>query len=151
MIKAWVWWAALSVCLAGCALAPRTADRIQRTESLRGAEMAFAQSMAERDFQAFAAHIAEDAVFINGGQPLHGKAAILAHWKQFFDAPAAPFSWTPDLAVVTTSGDLGYTHGPVHDPQGQLILRFYSTWRWHPEGQWQVVFDNGYVPAPQAQ
>ena len=39
--------------------------------------------------------IAEDAVFINGGKPLRGKAAIVEHWRRFYSGPRAPFSWKP--------------------------------------------------------
>ena len=91
--------------LAGCASPlPQAADA---TAQVRAAETAFAKSMADRDFAAFSALVADDAVFINGGQPLRGKAAILAFWKKFFDGPAAPFAWRPE--IVEASGAIGYT------------------------------------------
>jgi ketosteroid isomerase-like protein len=130
--------AALLVAGAGCA----TTDPRGAVQTLRAAETAFAKSMADRDFDAFASHVADDAVFINGGNPLRGKAAVLAHWKRFFDTPAAPFAWQPELAEV--AGDLGYTEGPVSAPEGRVFARFYSTWRRSTSGRWFVVFDNGY-------
>ena len=51
-------------------------------DSLIAAETAFAKSMADRDFDAFASHVDEGAVFINGGKPLRGKAAVLEHFKK---------------------------------------------------------------------
>lgn len=111
---------------------------------VRAAEAAFAKTMADRDFAAFGSFIAPDAVFINNGKPLRGKAEILAFWKTFYDSPAAPFSWTPELAEVAARGDMGYTEGPVTLANGSAYARFYSTWRRDPAGQWQVVFDNGY-------
>ena len=37
--------------------------------SLASAERSFSKSMVDRDFEAFSSHIAEDAIFINGGKP----------------------------------------------------------------------------------
>ncbi|WP_431101041.1 YybH family protein [Roseateles noduli] len=109
---------------------------------VRAAEVAFAATMAKRDFKAFAEFIAEDAVFIDGKQPLRGRAAVLAHWKRFFDGAEAPFSWAPDLVEVLPDGKLGYSTGPVH-VKDKLVARFASTWRLDADGRWRVVFDNG--------
>lgn len=111
-------------------------------------EIRFARTMAERDLAAFSALIAEDANFINGGEPLRGRAAIVEFWKRHFVSPAAPFSWAPELVEVLDTGQLAMSLGPVLSPQAQLIARFYSVWRRQRSGVWQVVFDNGYaVPA----
>lgn len=118
-------------------------QRAQRVAEVRAAETAFAQTMAQRDFNAFSALIAEDAVFINGGQPLRGKVAIGGFWKRFFEKPAAPFAWTPEIVEVNASGDLGYTEGPVSSPDGKTFAKFYSVWRRSADGRWLVVFDNG--------
>ncbi|MBO9687960.1 YybH family protein [Roseateles chitosanitabidus] len=109
---------------------------------VRDAEIAFAATMARRDFKAFADFVAEDAVFINGKTPLRGRAAVLASWKRFFEGAEAPFSWAPDLVEVLPDGKLGYSTGPVH-VKGKLVARFASTWRLDPDGRWRVVFDNG--------
>lgn len=109
---------------------------------VREAEIAFAATMARRDFKAFAEFVAEDAVFINGQTPLRGRAAVLASWKRFFEGAEAPFSWAPDLVEVLPDGKLGYSTGPVH-VKGKLVARFASTWRLDPDGRWRVVFDNG--------
>lgn len=126
--------------VAGCASpAPQAADAVAQ---VRAAETAFAKSMADRDFSAFSALVADDAVFINGGQPLRGKPAVLAFWKKFFDGPAAPFAWKPE--IVEVSGALGYTEGPVSTPDGKVFAKFWSTWRRDPgTGAWRVAFDNG--------
>ena len=131
--------------LAGCAAtASSPADLELRAAEVRASEQAFARSMADRDFLAFGAFIAEDAVFINSGRPLRGKPAILAHWKRFFDVPSAPFSWKPEVAEVTRTGELGYTTGPVTSAAGGITAHFHSTWRRDAAGRWQIVFDNGY-------
>lgn len=107
-------------------------------------ETAFARTMAERNFAGFLSFVADDAVFLNGGDPLRGKAAIGAHWQKFYTAPTAPFSWRPDLVEVLASGGLAQSNGPVANPAGKVFARFYSTWRLDSPGVWRIVFDNGY-------
>lgn len=137
---------AASACLllAACASAPPRSDPAEALSSLRAAETAFADGMAKRDFAAFAAFVAEDAVFINGGEPLHGREAVLAHWRRFFEGEAAPFAWRIEIAEIADGGRLGYSEGPVSGADGKAFARYYSTWRREPDGRWRVVFDNGY-------
>lgn len=130
--------------VAGCAGLRPPSGAADGARQVREAETAFAATMAARDLQAFGRHIAEDAVFINGGQPLRGKAAILAHWGRFFSTPEAPFSWRPEIVEIAAGGTLGYTEGPVTTSAGRAGSRFYSTWQRQPDGSWRVVFDNGY-------
>lgn len=108
------------------------------------AETALARSMAERNSAAFSALIADEAVFINGNEPLRGKAAVLAHWQRFFTGPQAPFSWQPEIVEVLPSGRLAQSTGPVYGADGKLIARYISVWRLEAPGQWRVVFDQGY-------
>lgn len=124
-------------------MGPAAPDQATASAHVRAAETAFAASMARRDLAAFSAAIADDAVFINGGQPLRGKAQIVDFWKRFFDGPQAPFSWKPEDAEASLSGTLGYTRGPVSSPDGKVFAHFHSTWRRQSDGQWRVVFDNG--------
>ncbi|KFN49668.1 YybH family protein [Arenimonas composti] len=111
--------------------------------AVRAAETAFAQTMADRDFDAFAAHIADDAIFVNGARPLNGKATILAEWRNYFADAEAPFSWRPETVVVLSSGQLAQTKGPVFAPDGNVVAEFRSTWRRDADGTWRVVFDDG--------
>jgi len=115
-------------------------------DQVRAAETAFAKSMADRNASAFAALIADEAVFFGGKGVLRGKAAVIADWKRFFDGPAAPFSWAPSEVEVLPSGTLGYTSGPVHDPQGRHIGTFNSVWQRQPDGAWKIIFDKGCPP-----
>lgn len=132
--------------LKGCALPATSAASLpleNLRDQVRSAEIAFAASMAARDFASFAAHVAQDAVFINGGAPLRSKPAVLAHWRKFFETPDAPFAWEPNLVEISGQGQLGYTEGPV-TAGSQVVARFYSTWQRQAEGRWRVIFDNGY-------
>jgi uncharacterized protein (TIGR02246 family) len=125
------------------------ADHETLTRQVGDAERAFARSMAERDHAAFAALLSEQAVFFGGGgQVLRGKRAVAAGWKAFFDAPAAPFSWSPDQVQVLGDGTLALSTGPVLDPAGKVIARFNSIWRQEAPGVWRVVFDKGQPPDP---
>ncbi len=136
--------AACTALLAACTTIKPKPSREEQIAQVTSTEMAFAKSMADRDFTAFMQLIADDAVFLNGGKPLRGKAEIGAYWRRFYSGTAAPFSWRPDLVEVLGSGSLAQSAGPVSDADGKLIARFYSTWRLEPDGNWRIVLDDGY-------
>ncbi len=116
-------------------------------EQVRRTEIAFAKTMADRDHAAFASFLAEDTVFF-GRTVERGKAAVALAWKRFYDAPQAPFSWTPDTVEVLDSGTLGLSSGPVFDPSGARVGTFNSIWRREQDGRWRVIFDKGCDCAP---
>ena len=118
-------------------------DLPELTRQVFEAERGFAQSMADRDFAAFAAHVADDAIFFGPEGAQRGKAAVLAAWRPFFDGPAAPFAWRPETVEVLDSGMLAHSSGPVLDPAGKRVGTFNSVWRREPDGRWRVVFDKG--------
>jgi len=107
------------------------------------AESSFAHSMAVRDFEAFATHVSDEAVFFGSNSMQRGKAAVLAAWRPFFDGADAPFSWSPEQVEVLASGTLAHSSGPVLDPSGKRVGTFNSIWRREPDGAWLVVFDKG--------
>ena len=115
-------------------------------DQVRAAEAAFAKSMADRNPAAFAALVADEAVFFGGKGVNRGKAAVIADWKRFFDGAAAPFSWSPAEVEVLASGNLGFTSGPVLDPKGNRIGTFNSVWQRQPDGTWKIIFDKGCPP-----
>lgn len=129
--------------LGACATAEPRVDNATLQRQVTDTELAFAKTMADRDHAAFASFIAEEAVFLMGGKPLRGKAAVVEYWKRFYTGPKAPFSWKPDRVQVLDSGGLGYSTGPVFDAEGKQFARFYSTWRREPDGAWRIVFDDG--------
>ncbi len=113
------------------------------------AERAFAKSMANRNVEAFAGWLSEEAIFFTGPTPLRGKAAVLGWWSRYFASKEAPFSWEPDQVEVVSSGTLALSTGPVRDPAGNVTGRFNSIWRLEAPGRWRVVFDKGSAsPAP---
>jgi ketosteroid isomerase-like protein len=118
-------------------------DRHALADQVAAAERAFAKTMADRDHAAFESFLADEAVFFNETPALRGKAAVAAGWKRFFEAPAAPFSWEPDLVEVLDSGTLAFSTGPVRNAEGKPVARFKSVWRLEAPGVWRVVFDSG--------
>jgi len=143
-------WAAIVV-----AAAPALGDAAVDTPSANAAlqqqvfaaERAFARTMADRDVDAFAAFVADEAIFFGGGTaPLRGKAQVVSVWSAFFEGETAPFSWEPDQVEVLDSGTLALSTGLVRDPQGKVIARFNSIWRREAPDVWRVVFDKGSPP-----
>ena len=134
------------VSIAACSpdTAAQTVDPDSLREEVAAVENAFAKTMADRDFDAFASFVSAEAVFVNGGKPLRGKPAILERWQKLFADENASFSWRAEIIEVLPSGTLALSDGPVFDPDGKLIARFYSTWRLESDGKWRIVFDNGY-------
>jgi ketosteroid isomerase-like protein len=130
--------------LAGCALAPASPNEreVSRRQVL-ATEAAFARTMADRDVDAFAAFLSDEAVFVGGATPLRGKAEVVAAWKRYFEGPAAPFAWAPERVEVLPSGTLALSSGPVRAPDGTVVASFTSIWRLEAPGVWRIVFDQG--------
>lgn len=114
-------------------------------ESLRAVETAFAKTMADRDLEAFATFIAEDAVFSTSRQVLRGRSEIVEGWSSLFEGPDAPFSWRPERVHVLEDGSMGGTAGPVIDAAGNTVGYFVSTWI-RRNGAWRVILDQGVAP-----
>ena len=129
--------------LPGCAsVTPRPTDaNLQR--QVADTERAFAKTMADRDHAAFASFLSDETIFFSGAKALRGKQQVADTWKRFYDGPAAPFSWQPEVVEVLDSGTLALSTGPVHNPQGKLIATFTSIWRLEAPGTWRIVFDKG--------
>ena len=131
------------VLLAGCMTAPRTPqDLAALREQVRGTELAFARTMADRDLAAFASFLSEETVFFSP-QATHGKQAVARAWARFYEGPVAPFSWRPEEVEVLASGQLAISSGPVFNPAGKQIGQFMSIWRLEAPGTWRIIFDKG--------
>ncbi|MDH3628215.1 MAG: PQQ-binding-like beta-propeller repeat protein [Acidobacteriota bacterium] len=112
-------------------------------------EVAFAKTMSDRDHDAFASFLADEAIFFVNQRILRGSDAVQAAWKPLYEGPDAPFSWKPELVEVLDSGDLAHSSGPVIDASGTVIGSFNSIWRRESTDTWKVVFDKG-CNAPQS-
>lgn len=118
-------------------------------QSLQDVEVAFADSVARGDWQAFQDHIAEDAVFVSG-RPLIGKPAVLEAWKSLFGADAPALRWWPEISVIQPGGKLGLSRGPytltTTNAAGESEIRhgeFISIWELQDDGTWKIIFDSG--------
>lgn len=140
--------ACLALALAGTPAQAATTEELAK--EVRAAETAFAASMASRDLAAFSSHLATEAVFFGSQSVQRGKEAVLARWKLFFEGPRAPFSWGPETVEVLESGMLGFSSGPVFDPEGKRVGTFNSVWRKEADGRWRIIFDKGCPPCEAA-
>jgi ketosteroid isomerase-like protein len=137
---------ALTVLLLGATTAPAPPTAAELHDQVRSTEIAFAQTMADRDFEAFQRFLSPEAVFVSSRQTLHGAAQIADGWRALYDGEEAPFSWRPELVEVLDSGTLALTSGPVLDATGASIGTFNSVWRRDADGRWRIVFDKGCPP-----
>jgi ketosteroid isomerase-like protein len=129
--------------LSGCAsvTSPPTNADLQR--QVADTERAFAKTMADRDYAAFALFLSDETIFFAGAKALRGKKQVVDAWKPFYAEPAAPFSWQPEVVEVLDSGSLALSAGPVRDPQGKVFATFHSIWRLEAPGTWRIIFDKG--------
>lgn len=132
----------VTTALTGVSFAGDPPDTAELAAELRATEQAFAQTMADRDHQAFTSFLASETVFFGPGE-IRGKDTVAAAWKPFFAGDAAPFSWQPESVAVLDSGTLGLTSGPIFTPDGKRVGTFNSVWRRQPGGGWKIVFDKG--------
>jgi ketosteroid isomerase-like protein len=97
----------------------------------------------------------DDARVVLPGQPvLSGKAAIREMVAGTMKTSGFHVSWVPDSAVVSRSGDLGYTYGTneftAPDSAGRPVTtrgRYLTVWRKDADGRWRCVQDYS-NPAP---
>ena len=118
-------------------------DLAALTQQVEDTERAFAQTMADRDHEAFISFLSEETVFFAGNQPLRGKQEVADAWAAYYEGPQAPFSWEPEIVVVQDSGSLALSSGPVRDPPGNRVATFTSIWRLDADGVWRIIFDKG--------
>jgi ketosteroid isomerase-like protein len=130
-------------------------DKLER-ERVRLLELdaAFSRLSVEKGAgAAFAAHLADDAVFLPMGENLiSGKEAIV----KYFSDGESTLAWKPLKAEIARSGELGYTYGTselqTKAQDGKTQVRHYkyvSVWKRQKNGVWKLVLDIGnQSPAP---
>jgi ketosteroid isomerase-like protein len=114
-----------------------------------------AQSLKVGFVAAYSSAMGPDARKLDpGSQPLIGRRAILAAMAKYPTGDA--FSWTPEEAVVATSGDLGFTWGrwadAYRDKNGKIAHaygKYLDVWHRGADGKWRWIADMGNSnPAP---
>jgi ketosteroid isomerase-like protein len=143
MLKAiWVLTMCSLLFVSGTVFSEELVKKDSRT-TVEETERAFAETMAQRDFEKFKTFISEEAVFFSGTTPLRGRQQIADAWEGFFKDPAAPFSWEPENVEVLDSGTLAWSTGPVYDADGKQVATFNSVWQLDASKQWRIIFDKG--------
>ena len=119
-------------------------------------ELSFARSVADRDAEAFAAHLHEDAVFgVSRPGVTRGRAAITAEWAGLIAGTRVRLSWYPTHTAIGGVSDIAWSSGPAlyeavdpADPVQHRIGAFTSVWHRGSDGVWRVLFDDGIAPQP---
>lgn len=112
-----------------------------------------------KDMERIVSYWAEDAViFPPGENPVSGKGAARKHMTGKFKTPWFSISWKPERAVVSASGDMGYTSGTsdlsATDANGKVVMsqgRYLATWKRVGDGPWLCtthVWNEGPSKAP---
>ena len=120
-------------------------------ESLLQADRNFDQAAAARGAEGWGSFFAEDGMMVTGpGAPIQGRTAVREAMMPLFSKPENSLRWTPEIAVASKSGDLGYTIGTSRfrglNPEGKRVERdgrYVTIWRKDPQGGWKVVVDIG--------
>ena len=127
-----------------------TVDVAAATRDLLRTDRAWATlAAANGPVDSVVAYWTSDARVILPGQPvLVGTDAIRQMVAGTRAIPGFHISWTPDSAVVSPSGDFGYTYGTnritAPDSTGALhtaVGRYITVWRKEPGGRWRCSVD----------
>ena len=127
-----------------------TSGAIADVESdVRCREIAFSQSVENKDIKAFRSFLDSDARFV-GGSVVRGPSEITDAWQVFFSDDGPAIKWRPQFVEVLEDGTLALTRGPYRmiskNPDGNSVESwgtFNSVWRKNADGEWHVVFDAG--------
>jgi ketosteroid isomerase-like protein len=120
----------------------QAADLATAVQQVTATETAFAQTMADRNFQGFVQFLSPEATFFSGSRIDRGAEAVAAAWQSYFVGGQAPFTWRPDHVEVLPSGKLALSTGPVYENHA-VVGRFNSIWRLEAPNTWRIVFDKG--------
>lgn len=134
------------------AIGPPTPADIARCE-VWARELSFAQSVADHDTAAFAAHLHPFAVFgVSRPDPQRGDRQILDAWAGLIAGRENRLWWYPQYVHAGGDAGIASSSGPAlyqDVASGQYRLgRFSSVWQRGEDGVWRVVFDDGLSPRP---
>ena len=127
-------------------------------QALLDADNAWAEAAASGDVSKIKTFWTEDAInYYPGQKPTLGKEEILEIVKRNRSLPGFSLSWKVKDAVISESGDLGYTHGPYklsfkdhegnsHNETGNYVC----IWKKQGDGSWKCAMESS-VPGPQPQ
>lgn len=123
--------------------------------ALLNADKAWARAATSGIVELTATFWTKDAInYYPGSPPAFGKEEILKIVKRNRSMPGFKLSWEPREAVVSNSGDIGYTHGSYqisfNDPESNILKRsgnYVCIWKKQEDGTWKCVLESS-VPGP---
>lgn len=123
--------------------------------TLLNSDKAWANAAASGDIKQISQYWTDNAInYFPGQAPAFGKKAILEIVKRNRSMPGFSLNWEPKDAIVSESGDLGYTHGSYklsfNNPEGNVITRsgnYVCIWKKQTDGSWKCVLESS-VPGP---
>ncbi len=138
---------ATALLLAAC---HQPVDQVQAAQVLLARDRAWAKvAAAGANVDSILSYWTADARVALPDQPLLiGQKALRTMVSGSLATPGFHISWTPDSAIVSAAGDLGYTFGTNHvtapDAAGHLTSsegRYVTVWRKEADGQWRCAVD----------
>jgi ketosteroid isomerase-like protein len=125
------------------------ADMDAQAKALAKLDDDWSKAAATKDADRMASFYAEDAIAYPPNEPVAiGRSAAKKVWAAYFADPTFTISWKADHAVVSKSGDLGFTAGAYEDsyqgPDGKLVTekgKFLCTWKKQNDGTWKAIHD----------
>ncbi len=138
--------AVISLLAAACG---SSVDVAGEEQALLRVDRAWAAASLSGNVDSIVSYWTDDARVLQPGLPvLQGKAAIRSMVASSVAVPGFRITWTPGTAIVSASGDLGYTSGvnevTVPDKAGHLTTtagRYITLWRKGSDGRWRCVED----------
>ena len=136
------------VVLSASGCAPQVDLEAERT-ALLGTDKEWAEAAATSDMERLLSFWTEDAVIYPAGAPaVVGKEAIREFIHRSRSLPGFSVSWEPTQAVVSDSGNIGYTLGTteftVNDAEGKPISnrgKYVLIWKKQADGSWECAVD----------
>ena len=142
-----------AVLLAACSASMKVgrSAKSPTPEDLKAADRAFAADVAREGSTAWLRWFEPAGMQLVPGQVVRGDSARRALMSGLLDDPKLKLVWEPDTAVISVSGDIGYTIGRSQVRQtnadGTVTIRstgrYLTIWRRQPDGSWKVELDTG--------
>lgn len=136
---------------------PEPAPKLSADEcAVWARELSFAQSVADHDTAAFAAHVHAGAVFgAKRAQAERGRDAIVQGWAGIVEGKKLKLLWYPTMVAIGGEPGIAYSSGPAlyeslapDAKQRYSLGGFQSIWHKDADGVWRVLFDDGVPPVP---
>ncbi len=135
----------LTICMLGACDVQQTESHEREVEKLLALDVAWSAAELEEQIT----FLTDDAIYLAEGMPqVIGRDAIAEIWREEARLPGFSIKWDPDGAVVSASGDVGYTYGPnkttLNDATGAITIikgKYVTIWRRQPDQSWKVAVD----------